>query len=79
MPVDATSAEHDQIVKNHKQVLEVTGLVPMATINLLFDPIFIDGASTSNDKAVHQSALLKTMHTINLGVELGAGIGNAND
>ena len=44
----------------------------MATTNLFTDPAFRDGAFTSNDPEVRAYALHKTMHAIDLGVELGA-------
>jgi xylose isomerase len=73
VPIDATSAERDQIVKDFKQALADTGLVvPMATTNLFTDPAFKDGAFTSNDPAVRAYALQKTMRSIDLGAELGA-------
>ncbi|MCJ7534155.1 MAG: xylose isomerase [Anaerolineales bacterium] len=75
VPIDATPVERDQIVRDFKKALEDTGLdVPMATTNLFSDPAFKDGAFTSNDSAVRQYALQKTMRAIDLGVELGAGI-----
>ncbi len=37
------------------------------------DPLFRDGAFTSNDARVRAYALQKTMAAIDLGVELGAG------
>ena len=73
VPIDATPAERDRIVAEFKQALERTGLVvPMATTNLFFDPVFKDGAFTSNDGRVRAYALQKTMRAIDLGVELGA-------
>jgi xylose isomerase len=44
----------------------------MATTNLFGDPVFRDGAFTSNDRNVRRYALQKTMRAIDLGVELGA-------
>ena len=44
----------------------------MATTNLFGDPVFRDGAFTSNDRQVRTFALQKTMRSIDLGVELGA-------
>ena len=44
----------------------------MATTNLFGDPVFRDGAFTSNDARVRAYALQKTMRSIDLGVELGA-------
>jgi xylose isomerase len=73
IPIDATFAERNQILKEFKQALADTGLVvPMATTNLFGDPVFKDGAFTSNDAHVRAYALQKTMNAIDLGVELGA-------
>ena len=62
VPIDATPAERDQIVRDFKAALAETGLVvPMATTNLFSDPVFKDGAFTSNDPQVRAYALQKTM------------------
>lgn len=75
VPITATAAERDQIVGDFKKALDETGLVvPMATTNLFTDPAFRDGAFTSNDPEVRAYALHKTMHAIDLGVELGAKV-----
>jgi xylose isomerase len=75
VPIDARPAERDRIVREFRQALERTGLVvPMSTTNLFFDPVFKDGAFTSNDGRVRAYALQKTMRAIDLGVELGAKI-----
>lgn len=75
VPITATAAEQDRIVRDFKKALADTGLVvPMATTNLFTDPAFRDGAFTSNDPEVRAYALHKTLHAIDLGVELGAGI-----
>jgi xylose isomerase len=75
VPIDATPAERDRIVKDFRQALEETGLVvPMATTNLFGDPVFKDGAFTANDPQVRAYALQKTMRAIDLGVSLGAKI-----
>ena len=73
VPFDATPAERDRIVREFKQALSDYGMVvPMATTNLFYHPIFKDGAFTSNDPAVRAFALQKTMKAIDLGAELGA-------
>ena len=73
IPIDATPAEADAIKKEFRKALDDTGLVvPMATTNLFYDPIFKDGAFTSNDPKVRAYALQKTMNAIDLGVEFGA-------
>ena len=75
VPIDATASERDQIVASFKQALDANGLkVPMATTNLFSDPIFKDGAFTSNDPKVRAYSLQKTMRAMDLGAELGAEI-----
>jgi xylose isomerase len=75
VPIDATAAERDQLLRDFKAALEETGIVvPMATTNLFADPAFKDGAFTSNDARVRAYALQKTMRAIDLGVGLGAKI-----
>jgi xylose isomerase len=75
IPIDATPAEADAIKKDFRKALADTGLcVPMATTNLFSDPIFKDGAFTSNDPKVRAYALQKTMNAMDLGVEFGAKI-----
>src|SRR5829696_8019764 len=73
VPRDASSSDRDRIVREFKAALAKSGVtVPMATTNLFGDPVFRDGAFTSNDARVRQYALQKTMRAIDLGVELGA-------
>jgi xylose isomerase len=73
VPSEATSAERDKIVKGFQAALRETGMkVPMATTNLFYDPVFKEGAFTSNDARVRAYALQKTMRAMDLGVELGA-------
>src|SRR6266850_5309138 len=75
VPIDATAPERDRIVREFKQALEDHGMkVPMATTNLFYDPVFKDGAFTSNDPRVRLYALQKTMRSMDLGAELGAHI-----
>jgi xylose isomerase len=75
IPIDATPAEAAQILKDFKQALNDTGLkMPMATTNLFTDPIFKDGAFTSNDARVRAYAYQKVLNTIDTGVELGAKV-----
>lgn len=73
IPIDATAAEADAIKVSFRKALNDTGLVvPMATTNLFYDPIFKDGAFTSNDSNVRAYAIQKTMKAIELGLEFGA-------
>lgn len=75
VPIDATKSERDRIVREFKGACEAHGLkVPMATVNLFYDPVFRDGAFTANDPRVRAYALQKTMRAMELGAELGANI-----
>lgn len=75
VPIDATPAERDRIVAEFKKVCADNSIVvPMATVNLFFDPVFRDGAFTSNDARVRAYALQKTMRAMDLGAELGSKI-----
>src|ERR687884_291245 len=75
VPIDATPAERDRIVRDFKNACEESGIVvPMATVNLFYDPVFRDGAFTANDSQVRAYAVQKTMRAMELGAELGAKI-----
>jgi xylose isomerase len=75
VPIDAAPAERDQIVRDFKKALKQNGLVcPMATTNLFSDPVFKDGAFTSNNARVRAYAIQKTMRAMDLGAECGAKI-----
>jgi xylose isomerase len=73
VPIDASPSERDRIVEGFKSACARHGLVvPMATVNLFFDPVFRDGALTANDGRVRAYAVQKTMRAMDLGAELGA-------
>jgi len=75
VPIDASPPERDRIVSSFKRACERHGIVvPMATVNLFFDPVFRDGAFTANDPRVRAFAVQKTMRAMDLGAELGARI-----
>lgn len=75
VPIDATAAERDRIVREFKKACKENGIVvPMATVSLFFHPIFRDGAFTANDPEVRAYAVQKTMRAMDLGAELGAKI-----
>ncbi|GAB7055909.1 MULTISPECIES: xylose isomerase [unclassified Paenibacillus] len=75
VPIDATPVEKQRIVSGFRCALEQTGLkVPMVTVSLFTDPIFKDGAFTSNDPRVRAYALQKTIESMDLGAELGAEV-----
>jgi xylose isomerase len=73
VPIDATAAQRDTIVREFKAAMQQHGVVcPMATVSLFTDPIFKDGAFTANDPQVRAYAVQKTMGAMDLGAELGA-------
>jgi xylose isomerase len=75
VPIDATAAESARIVKEFADACRRHGIVvPMATVNLFYDPVFRDGAFTANDRQIRAYALQKTMRAMDLGAELGAKI-----
>ena len=75
IPIDATLQQAEQIKKDFKKALKNNGLVvPMATTNLFTDPVFKDGAFTSNNPQIRAYAIQKTMRAMDLGAEFGAKI-----
>ncbi len=75
VPIDATSQERDSIVSDFKKACEANAIkVPMATVNLFYEPVFRDGAFTANDARVRAYAIQKTMRAMDLGKECGAEI-----
>ena len=75
VPIDATPTERDKIVGDFKKACEDNDIkVPMATVNLFYEPVFRDGAFTANDAKVRAYAIQKTMRAMDLGKECGADI-----
>ena len=73
VPIDATTADRDRIVRDFARACTNHGVVTsMVSANLFFDPVFRDGAFTSNDPAVRACALQKTLRAMDLGAALGA-------
>jgi xylose isomerase len=73
VPIDATAQERDRIVREFRDACGENGIVvPMATVNLFYDPVFRDGAFTANDSRVRAYSLQKTMRAMDLGAEFGA-------
>src|SRR5439155_21188997 len=61
VPSGTRASERDRIVKQFKAALQASAMkVPMATTNLFSDPVFRDGAFTSNDARVRAYAIRKT-------------------
>ncbi len=72
-PFGCTEDERRRAIDRLTAALRATGLVvPMVTTNLFTQPVFKDGAFTSNDRAVRRFALRKTLRNIDLAAELGA-------
>ena len=72
VPIDATAAQRDGIVREFKKGLKDNNLVcPMATTNLFGDPVFKDGAFTSNNASIRAYAIQKTMRAMDLGMSAG--------
>ena len=75
VPIDATSSERDEIVNEFRTACDDHNLkVPMATVNLFYEPVFRDGAFTANDSRIRAYAIQKTMRAMDLGKEFGAEI-----
>jgi xylose isomerase len=75
VPIDATLAERDRIVAEFRRVCGDHNIkVPMATVNLFYDPVFRDGAFTANDAQVRAYAIQKTMRAMDLGAEFNSEI-----
>ncbi len=75
VPPGSSASERSRILSEFKKALADTGMVvPMVTTNLFADPVFKDGAFTSNDRSVRRYALRKVMRNMDLAAELGAEI-----
>lgn len=75
VPIDASESEKSNIVSDFKKALNDYNVkVPMATVNLFYEPVFRDGAFTANDARVRGYALQKTMRAMDLGAEFDAEI-----
>jgi xylose isomerase len=75
IPIDATAQQSAAILSEFRKGLRDNGLVcPMATTNLFSDPVFKDGAFTSNNARIRAYAIQKTMRAMEYGAALGAKI-----
>jgi xylose isomerase len=73
IPFGSAAGERDAVLKRFRHALDETGMVvPMATTNLFSQPVFRDGAFTSNDRDIRRYAIRKALHNIDLAAELGA-------
>ncbi|QOJ00489.1 MAG: xylose isomerase [Phycisphaeraceae bacterium] len=75
VPIDASEAEAGRIVGEFEAALKRTKLkVAMATTDLFGEPVFRDGAFTSNDAEVRAYAVQKAMRGMDLGARFGASV-----
>lgn len=75
IPIDATESEAERIKRDFAAALKRTKIqVAMGTTNLFADPVFKDGAFTSNDAEVRAYAVQKTMRALDLAAEFDAKI-----
>ena len=75
VPIDATPGERDRIVREFRTACSDNNItVPMATVNLFYEPVFRDGAFTANDAKVRAYSIQKTMRAMDLGAEFDAKI-----
>ncbi|MFW6092106.1 MAG: xylose isomerase [Actinomycetota bacterium] len=73
VPFGADDQVRSKTVERFRTALDETGMVvPMATTNLFYHPVFKDGAFTSNDRSVRRYAIRKVMRNLDLAAELGA-------
>lgn len=75
VPFGSSAAERDRIVAEARRVMDGEAIKnTMATCNLFEQPVFKDGAFTSNDARIRAFAIQKSLRAIDLGAELGASV-----
>jgi xylose isomerase len=75
VPFGSSAAETDRIVAEAERIISGEGIKnTMATCNLFEQPVFKDGAFTSNDARVRAFSIQKSMRAIDLGARLGASV-----
>ena len=75
VPFGSSVTETDRILAEAERVMSSEGIKnTMATCNLFEQPVFKDGAFTSNDARVRAYAIQKSMRAIDLGARLGASV-----
>ncbi|MFZ9143373.1 MAG: xylose isomerase, partial [Candidatus Nanopelagicaceae bacterium] len=73
IPFGSSTSDRAAHIARFKKALDENGMkVPMATTNLFSNPVFKDGAFTSNNRDIRRYAIRKVMTNIELAVELGA-------
>ena len=75
VPYGSSAAETERILGEAKRVMDGEGIVnAMVTCNMFEQPVFKDGALTSNDARVRAYAIQKGMRAIDMGAALGARV-----
>jgi len=75
IPFGSDHPTAERIIGETQKVMDGEGIKnTMATCNLFEQPVFKDGAFTSNDARVRAFAIQKSMKAINLGARLGASV-----
>src|SRR6516164_2820221 len=75
VPYGSSAAETDRIVAEAERIMSGEGIKnTMATCNLFEQPVFKDGAFTSNDARIRAFSIQKSLRAIDLGARLGASV-----
>src|SRR2546423_956029 len=75
VPFGSSAAETDRILAKTRDLMRNEGIVnAMVTCNMFEQPVFKDGALTSNDGRVRAYARQKAMRAIDMGAQLGASV-----
>lgn len=73
IPFDASETERERLIGRLESTISETGMVcEMVTTDTFAEPIFKDGAFTSNDRDVRRYALRKVLRNVDLAGRLGA-------
>ncbi len=73
IPFDASEDERERLIGRLESTIEETGMVcEMVTTDTFAEPIFKDGAFTSNDRDVRRYGLRKVLRNVDLAGRLGA-------
>ncbi len=73
IPFDASEDERERLIGTLQSTIAETGMVcEMVTTDTFAEPIFKDGAFTSNDRDVRRYALRKVLRNVDLAGRLGA-------
>lgn len=73
VPFGSNDSEREKILERFKRTCdEIDLVIEMVTTNTFTQPIFKDGAFTSNDRGVRRYALRKILRNVDLAAQLGA-------